>query len=338
MGKTIHSKVLIIGSGPAGYTAGIYAARANLEPVLVAGLQPGGQITITNDVENYPGFESIKGPELMDKMRAHAEHAGATMVDDIITSVDFSQRPFRAEGESGTIYTADSVIVATGAKARWLGLESETRLLGRGVSGCATCDGPLFKGREVVVVGGGNAAVEEALFLSNFCSKVTLVHRRDSLRAEKVQQDKLFRNPKIDVVWDSTVEEILGDAQDLVSGVRLKNVKTGAETLLPAEGVFVAIGHDPATELFKGQLALDKDGYVVTAPDSTATSIPGVFAAGDVKDKVFRQAATAIGSGCAAALEAERWLAGKDLTPKAAPEIVPDQEIPPPSSGHSPHP
>lgn len=344
MENTVHTKVLIIGSGPAGYMAGTYAARAGLEPTLVAGLQPGGQLTITTDVENFPGFESIKGPELMDRMRAQAEHAGTTMIDDIIKSVDLSQRPFRAEGESGSVYIADSVIIATGAKARWLGLESESRLMGRGVSGCATCDGPLSRNREVVVVGGGNTAVEEALYLSQFCSKVTLIHRGSALKADKVQQDKLFRNPKINVIWDTTVEEVLGDANDVMSGLRLKNKKTGAESLLAAEALFVAIGHDPATELFKGQLALDPQGYIVTAPDSTVTSVPGVFAAGDVKDKKFRQAVTAAGSGMMAAQEAGEWLADLDLAPKAAPEDRPDPGVaspPPPNfppAGPAPQP
>ncbi|MBI1208419.1 MAG: thioredoxin-disulfide reductase [Azospirillum sp.] len=320
-----HSKVLIIGAGPAGYTAAIYAARANLAPMLVQGLQPGGQLTITTDVENYPGFaDVIQGPWLMEQMQAQAEHVGTTLIADIITAVDLSARPFQATGDSGDSYSADSVIVATGAQARWLGLDSEKLYQGGGVSACATCDGFFFRGKEVVVVGGGNAAVEEAMFLTNFATKVTIVHRRDSFRGEKILHDRLFKNPKIQVVWDSVVDEILGTDDDgprIVSGVRLKNVRTGAVSDLATDGVFIAIGHDPATAIFKGQLAMDAEGYILTAPDSTAASVPGVFAAGDVKDKVFRQAVTAAGMGCMAALEAERWLAGHAaaaLEPKAS--------------------
>lgn len=315
MADSVHSKVLIIGSGPAGYTAAIYAARANLGPVMVAGLQPGGQLTITTDVENYPGFTQIQGPELMEKMKDQAEHFGTKVFSDIITSVDFDKRPFTAKGDSGKTYTADTIIIATGAKARWLGLPSEKTYNGRGVSACATCDGFFYKGKEVAIVGGGNTAVEEALFLTNFCSKVTLIHRRDTLRAEKIMQDRLMANPKMAFIWDTTVEEITGDATGM-TGLRLKNVKTGQETQLAAHGIFVAIGHDPATELFKGKLKMDANGYIVTAPDSTATSIPGVFAAGDVKDHVYRQAVTAAGMGCMAALEADRFLAAQDHAAK----------------------
>ena len=311
-----HSKVLIVGAGPAGYTAAIYAARANLEPIVVQGLQPGGQLTITTEVENFPGFaEPIQGPWLMDQMQKQAEHCGARLIGDIVTAIDFSRAPFRAEGESGDSYSGDSVIIATGAQARWLGLESEKRYQGFGVSACATCDGFFYRGKAVAVVGGGNAAVEEAMYLTNFASKVTVVHRRDQFRGEKVLHDRLFRNPKIEVAWDSVVDEIVGGGAPGmpagVTGLRIKNVKTGALTTLPVDGVCIAIGHDPATALFKGQLVLDTEGYLVTRPDSTATNIPGVFAAGDVKDKVYRQAVTAAGMGCMAALEAERWLAAR---------------------------
>jgi thioredoxin reductase (NADPH) len=310
---TKHTKVLIIGSGPAGYTAAIYAARANLKPLMVTGIQPGGQLTITSDVENYPGFASaIQGPWLMDQMKAQAEHVGTEIVSDTIVSVDFSKRPLKATGDSGTEYTADTVIIATGAKARWLGLPSEKAFSGRGVSACATCDGFFYRGKEVAVVGGGNTAVEEALFLTNFCSKVTLIHRRDSLRAEKVMQDRLMKKPKIKIIWDTAVEEVLGDDQKGVTGLRVKNVKTGAETQVQVEGFFVAIGHDPATEVFKGHVKMDKENYIITAPDSTATDIPGVFAAGDVKDKIFRQAVTAAGMGCMAALEADKYIHSQD--------------------------
>src|SRR5271163_2347559 len=311
MADVKHTKVLIIGSGPAGYTAAIYAARANLKPLMVMGMQPGGQLTITTDVENYPGFaEVIQGPWLMDQMKAQAEHVGTEVLFDLITEIDLSQRPFTAIGDSGTVYRGDTVIVCTGASARWLGLPSEERLRGFGVSACATCDGFFYRDREVVVIGGGNTAVEEALYLTNHASKVTLVHRRDRLRAEKILQTRLFNNPKITVVWDSAIDEILGsDAPPSVTGVRLKNVKTGALSELAVDGVFVAIGHTPATELFRGKLDMDGEGYIRTAPDSTATNVPGVFAAGDVKDKIFRQAVTAAGMGCMGALEAERFLA-----------------------------
>jgi len=311
MRETHRSKVLIIGSGPAGYTAAIYAARANLSPMLVQGLQPGGQMTITTDVENYPGFaDVIQGPWLMDQMQAQAAHVGTRIFTDIITSVDLSKRPFRAESDSGDIYIGDTLIIATGAQARWLGLASEQKYRGGGVSACATCDGFFFRGKEVCIVGGGNTAVEEAIFLTHHANKVTLIHRRDRLRAEKIMQDRLFANPKINLVWDSAVEEVLGKGEPaVVTGVKLRNVKTGALSEVQCDGLFVAIGHTPATELFKGQLELDAEGYIVGRPDSTATAIPGVFAAGDVKDKVFRQAVTAAGMGCMAALEADRFLA-----------------------------
>jgi thioredoxin reductase (NADPH) len=309
MSKTHHAKVLIIGSGAAGYTAAIYTARANLKPLLVAGMQPGGQMTITTDVENYPGFaQVIQGPWLMDQMRLQAENVGAEMITDTIVSVDLNANPKKFVGDSGDIYFADAVIIATGAQAKWLGLPSEAQYQGKGVSACATCDGFFFKGREVVIVGGGNAAVEEAIFLTNFATKVTIVHRRDEFRAEKIMQDRLFNNPKIEVVWDSALEEVLGDGKG-VTGARIRNLKTNQVTDLKAEGVFIAIGHKPATDLFKGQVTIDSDGYIVTKPDSTATNIPGVFAAGDVKDKVFRQAVTAAGMGCMAALEADKYIA-----------------------------
>jgi thioredoxin reductase (NADPH) len=316
-----HTKVLIIGSGPAGYTAAIYAARANLEPIVVQGLQPGGQLTITPDVENYPGFaEAIQGPWLMEQMQKQAEHVGARLMFDVITEVDFSTRPFRAIGDSGDVYTGDTVIIATGAQARWLGLPSEKDFQGAGVSACATCDGFFFRGKEICVVGGGNSAVEEALYLTNHASKVTVIHRRDGFRAEKIMQDRLFRHPKIEVVWDSVVEEIVGtDGQGApreVTGVRIRNVKTGAERVLPVQGVFVAIGHDPATRIFRGKIDMDEQGYVITAPDSTRTSVPGVYAAGDVKDKIFRQAITAAGMGCMAALEAEKFIAEHEGNPR----------------------
>jgi thioredoxin reductase (NADPH) len=317
-----RTKVLIIGSGPAGYTAAIYAARANAKPILVEGLQAGGQMTITTDVENYPGFaEVIQGPWLMEQMREQAAHVGTAMISDTIVAVDLSRRPFKCIGDSGDIYYGDTLIICTGAQARWLGLPSEQRYRGFGVSACATCDGFFFRGKQVVVVGGGNTAVEEALFLTNFASKVTLVHRRNVLRAEKIGQDRLFRNPKIEVVWDSVVTDVLGDGDPPgVTGVRLRNVKTGKESVLDAEGLFIAIGHDPATALFRGQLEIDAEGYIVTAPDSTATSVPGVFAAGDVKDKVFRQAVTAAGMGCMGALEAERFLASQEAAAAQAAE------------------
>jgi thioredoxin reductase (NADPH) len=311
MPEHLHSKVLIIGAGPAGFTAAIYAARANLHPILLCGLQAGGQLTITTDVENYPGFaEVIQGPWLMEQMQAQAEHVGTRIVHDLAVKLDLSRRPFFVTGDSGDTFTADALILATGAQARWLGLSSEDTYRGFGVSACATCDGFFFRDKEVVVVGGGNTAVEEALYLTNHASRVTLIHRRDTLRAEKILQDRLFRNPKIAVVWDSVVEEILGTPEPPeVAGVKLRNVKTGDLSNRACEGVFIAIGHTPVTELVVGQLSLDPEGYVLTRPDSTATDIPGVFAAGDVKDKVFRQAVTAAGMGCMAALEAEKFLA-----------------------------
>jgi len=314
MAEHHRTKVLIIGAGPAGYTAAIYAARANLKPILLAGLQPGGQLTITTDVENYPGFaEVIQGPWLMEQMQAQAEHVGTKVVLDMAVSLDLSRRPFVATGDSGDLYFGDAVILATGAQARWLGLPSEDLYRGFGVSACATCDGFFFGDKEVVVVGGGNTAVEEAIYLTNHASRVTLIHRRDTLRAEKILQDRLFRNPKIGVVWDSVVEEVLGVPEPPeVTGVRLRNVRTGATSELPCEGVFVAIGHTPVTDIVAGQLPLDPEGYIVTAADSTATAIQGLFAAGDVKDKIFRQAVTAAGMGCMAALEAEKFLAAAE--------------------------
>lgn len=314
MSNSRHSKVIILGSGPAGYTAAVYAARALLKPLVIQGIQPGGQLTITTDVENYPGFaEAIQGPWLMEQMEAQARHVGTEVVMDHITAVDLKSRPFKLTGDGGTKYTCDVLIICTGAQARWLGIATEETFKGFGVSACATCDGFFYRGKDVVVVGGGNTAVEEALFLTNFAKRVTLVHRRDSLRSEKILQDRLFKNPKIEVVWDSTVEAIVGNENPkAVTGLRLKNVKTGAISERKTDGVFVAIGHAPATELFKGQLKMTKSGYLVTAPDSTATEIPGVFAAGDVKDEIYRQAVTAAGMGCMAALEAERYLATID--------------------------
>ncbi|MBV8133540.1 MAG: thioredoxin-disulfide reductase [Alphaproteobacteria bacterium] len=305
-----HSKVLIIGAGPAGYTAAIYAARGNLHPILVTGLQPGGQMTITTDVENYPGFaDIIQGPWLMEQMRQQAEHVGTRMILDLIVAIDLARRPFVATGDSGDLYTGDTVIIATGAQARWLGLPSEEVFRGFGVSACATCDGFFFRGKDVVVVGGGNTAVEEAIYLTNHARRVTLVHRREVLRAEKILQDRLFRNPKIEIVWDSVVEEILGVPEPpAVTGIRLRNLRTGALTRQPCDGVFIAIGHTPVTGFVVGQLPLDPEGYVLARPDSTETAIPGVFAAGDVRDKIFRQAVTAAGMGCMAALEAEKFL------------------------------
>jgi thioredoxin reductase (NADPH) len=322
MSETKHAKVLILGSGPAGYTAAIYAARAMLKPMLIQGSQPGGQLTITTDVENYPGFaDVIQGPWLMEQMRAQAEHVGTEMVMDQINKVDLKTRPFRLEGESGDVYTCDALIICTGAQARWIGIPTEETFKGFGVSACATCDGFFYRDKEVVVVGGGNTAVEEALFLTNFAKRVTVVHRRDSFRAEKILQDRLFKNPKIEVVWDHTLDEILGDADPKsVTGVRLKNMKTGATMDRPADGVFIAIGHAPATELFKGQLEMTPGNYLVTTPDSTATSIPGVYAAGDVTDEVYRQAVTAAGMGCMAALEAERWFATLEIEAEVAAE------------------
>jgi thioredoxin reductase (NADPH) len=313
MTKIEHAKVVILGSGPAGCTAAIYAARAMLSPLMIAGLQPGGQLTITTEVENYPGFkEAIQGPWLMEQMQAQAEHLGTKVVLDLVSAVDLAKRPFVLTCDSGARYSADTLIIATGAQAKWLGLPSEEKLKGFGVSACATCDGFFFKGKEVAVVGGGNTAVEEALFLTNFAKDVALIHRRDSLRADKTNQTRLERNPKIRVLWNSVVDEVLGGGQPkTVTGVRVKNVKTGAIDTLPRDGLFVAIGHTPATEVFQGQLDMDEEGYIRTAPDSTKTSVPGVFAAGDVKDKVFRQAVTAAGMGCMAALEAEKFLAAE---------------------------
>ena len=311
MAEKHHSHVLIVGSGAAGYTAAIYAARANLAPTVVQGLQPGGQLTITTDVENYPGFaDVIQGPWLMEQMELQARHVGTRILSDIVVEADLGARPFRCVGDSGDVYTGDALIICTGAQARWLGVKGEEAYKGFGVSACATCDGFFFRDREVVVVGGGNTAVEEALFLTNFATKVTLIHRRDALRAEKILQDRLFANAKIAVVWDSVVEAILGAGDPPgVTAVRLRNVNSGEASELATDGVFVAIGHDPATELFKGQLDMDAAGYIVTAPETTATSVAGVFAAGDVRDKVYRQAVTAAGMGCMAALEAEKFLA-----------------------------
>jgi thioredoxin reductase (NADPH) len=308
--REIRTKVLIIGSGPAGYTAAIYAARANLKPVLVQGMAPGGQMTITTDVENYPGFaDVIQGPWLMEQMEAQARHVGTELVLDTIVDIDLTRRPFRAVGDSGDVYIGETLIICTGAQARWLGLPSEKKLQGFGVSACATCDGFFFRGKEVAIVGGGNTAVEEAIYLTNHATKVTLVHRRDSFRAERIMQERLFANPKIEVVYDSVVEEVLGGGEPAgVTGVRIRNIKTNEAHELKVDGLFVAIGHDPATQLFKGKLPLDAEGYIVTQPDSTATSVPGVFAAGDVKDKIFRQAVTAAGMGCMAALEADKFL------------------------------
>ncbi len=320
MSDTHHTKVLIIGSGPAGYTAAIYAARANLQPTLVTGMEPGGQLMITTEVENYPGFaDVIQGPWLMEQMKGQAENVGTNIVADYIKEVDFSSRPFKAIGESGTVYTGDTVVISTGAKARWLGLESEKKYQGRGVSACATCDGFFFKNQEVAIIGGGNSAVEEALFLTNFCSKVTLIHRRDSLRAEKILQDRLFSNEKVEVIWDHTLEEILGDEKE-VTAVRIKSTKTDEEKEIALQGVFVAIGHDPATEIFKGHVEMDENGYIHKAPDSTATNVPGIFAAGDVSDHVYRQAVTAAGMGCMAALECDRFLSAQDTKESVAAE------------------
>jgi len=308
--EPLHAPVLIIGSGAAGYTAAIYAARAELAPRVIAGIEPGGQMTITTDVENYPGYaEIIQGPWLMAQMKAQAERVGAEIVADIIQEVDFSARPFRARGDSGQLYSADSVILATGAKARWLGLESEQKYRGFGVSACATCDGFFYKGREVMVVGGGNTAVEEALFLTKFAARVTLIHRRDSLRAERILQQRLFAHDKVELVWDTVLEEVLGeDNPPGVTGARLRNVKSGEISERAVHGIFIAIGHDPATAIFKDRVVMDAEGYIKVAPGGTATSVPGVFAAGDVCDKHYRQAVTAAGMGCMAALDAEKFL------------------------------
>ncbi|MBF9022312.1 thioredoxin-disulfide reductase [Rhodobacterales bacterium LSUCC1028] len=310
MSATRHTRLLIIGSGPAGYTAAVYASRAMLEPILVQGIQPGGQLTITTDVENWPGDASVMGPDLMVRMENHAREMGAEIISDHISDLDLSQRPFRASGDTGTTYTADAVVLATGAQARWLGLPSEEHFKGFGVSACATCDGFFYRGQEVVVIGGGNTAVEEALFLTNFASKVTLIHRRDSLRAEKIMQDRLFKNPKIKVIWNHEVDEVVGtDAPRGVEAVKARHVETGAITEVPCKGFFVAIGHAPASDLIKDQLKLHSGGYVWVEPGTTRTSIPGVFAAGDLTDHTYRQAVTSAGMGCMAALDAERWLA-----------------------------
>lgn len=316
-----HTKVLIIGSGPAGYTAAIYAARAMLEPILIAGLQQGGQLTITTDVENYPGFaQAIQGPWLMEQMRMQAEHMGTRLVSDIVTSVDLTRRPFMLTCDSGDTYSADALVIATGAQARWLGLPSEQKFQGFGVSACATCDGFFYRGKHVVVVGGGNTAVEEALYLTHHADKVTVVHRRDGFRAERVMQQRLFAHPKIEVIWNSTVEEVIGKEgfPPSVTGVRLRNVVSGDIRDIAADGIFVAIGHAPAVSLFEGQVKLKPSGYIWTAPDSTATSVPGVFAAGDVTDEHFRQAVTAAGMGCMAALEAERYIGALETDTKVA--------------------
>ena len=305
-----HTKVLILGSGSAGYTAAIYASRAMLKPILISGIEPGGQLSTTTDVENYPGFAGvIQGPWLMEQMKEQAKTVGTELIDDHIKEVKLNEKPFQAIGDNGQVYTADSLIISTGAQARWLNIKSEQEFRGFGVSACATCDGFFFKEKEVAVVGGGNAAVEEAMFLTKFASKVKLIHRRDKLRAEKLLQKKLMNNKKIEIIWDSVVEDVLGDNKPKsVKGLKIKNIKSNKISELKIDGLFIAIGHDPATSLFKGQLNMDKDGYVVTKPDSTVTNIPGVFAAGDVKDKIFRQAVTAAGIGCMAALEAEKFL------------------------------
>ena len=319
MAKAIHAKVVIIGSGPAGYAAAIYAARAMLEPILIQGIQPGGQLTITTDVENYPGFaDVIQGPWLMEQMQKQAEHVGTKIVTDHVTKAELAQRPFRLQCDSGDIYLADSLIIATGAQARWLGLPSEQKFKGYGVSACATCDGFFYRNKEVMVIGGGNTAVEEALFLTNFASKVTIVHRRNAFRAEKILQDRLFKNPKIEVVWDSVLQEVLGTENPLkVNRVRLKNLKSGALSERKVDGVFIAIGHSPASELFAGEVQMKPSGYIITN-HSTETSVPGVFAAGDVSDDIYRQAVTAAGQGCMAALEAEKFLAAHEQDRAAA--------------------
>ena len=322
MSERKHSRVLIVGSGPAGYTAAIYAARASLAPMVVRGLEPGGQMTITTDVENYPGFSGIiQGPWLMEQMAEQARSVDAELIDDMIVEIDLSSRPFAARGDSGNAYGGDSVIIATGAQARWLGLPSEDRFKGFGVSACATCDGFFFRGKEVVVVGGGNTAVEEAIYLTNHAGKVTLVHRRNELRAEKILQKRLFDNEKIEVLWDHVLDEVLGDGDPPgVTGVRLRHARTGGIREMAVDGVFIAIGHTPSTELFRGQVEMDGEGYIVTAADSTATDVPGVFAAGDVQDRIYRQAVTAAGSGCMAALEAEKFLAERDAAAREAAE------------------
>ena len=315
MASEMHTKVLIIGSGPAGYSAAIYAARANLEPILVSGLEPGGQLMITTDVENYPGFaDVIQGPWLMEQMRLQAEHVGTKLIQDHIVDVDVSQRPFMCRSERGTVFKAETIIICTGAQAKWLGLASETKFRGFGVSGCATCDGFFFRGKEVVVVGGGNTAVEEALYMTNHASKVTLIHRRDKLRAEKVLQTRLFKNPKIHVLWNHVVEEVLGTEDPLVvTGVRLKDTHSGETHIFPTEGIFIAIGHTPNTKIFKGKIHLDSEGYIVGSPTSSETSVKGVFAAGDVRDKIYRQAVTAAGMGCMGALDAASFLTDEGI-------------------------
>jgi thioredoxin reductase (NADPH) len=322
MAETYHDRVLIIGSGPAGYTAAIYAARAGLSPRIVTGMEPGGQLTITTDVENYPGFaEVIQGPWLMEQMQAQAEHVGATITNDLIVEVDFTARPFRCTGDGGDSYLADTVIISTGAQARWLGLPSEEKFKGFGVSACATCDGFFYRGKEVVVIGGGNTAVEEAIYLTNHAEKVRLVHRRDALRAEKILQERLLANPKIEVVWNSVLDAVLGEDDPLgVTGVRLKNTVTGEASELTTDGVFIAIGHDPATAIFKDKVKMDAEGYILVDPGSTRTDTPGVFAAGDVVDKIYRQAVTAAGMGCMAALDAEKYLAEHEAQPSLAAE------------------
>ena len=320
MSDPFRTQILIIGAGPAGYTAAIYAARGGLEPVLLTGLQPGGQLMITTDVENYPGFaQAIQGPFLMEQMQAQAEHVGARILHDLAMAADFSSRPFRVTGDSGTLYLADTIVIATGAQARWLGLPSEQRLQGAGVSACATCDGFFYRGKRVAVVGGGNTAVEEALYLTHHAEQVTLIHRRDSLRAEKIMQRRLFDHPKIEIVWNSVVEEVIGAGQpEVVTGLRLRDVPSGSLSTLPVDGVFVAIGHMPNTAVFRDQIELDGEGYVMTQPGQTITSVPGVFAAGDVQDKHWRQAVTAAGTGCIAALEAERFLTLQSASPELA--------------------
>jgi thioredoxin reductase (NADPH) len=317
---TRHAKVIIIGSGPAGYTAGIYAARAMLKPLLIEGIQPGGQMTTTTDVENYPGFaDVVQGPWLMDQMRVQAEHVGTEILRDHILEADLKRRPFTLTGDSGTVYTADTLIIATGAKARWLGLPSEERFKGYGVSACATCDGFFFRGKKVIVIGGGNTAVEEAIYLANIASHVTLVNRRGTLRAEKILQERLFANPKIEVMWNSELHEVLGiENPRTVTGAALKNTQTGSIVTVPADGIFIAIGHEPQSELFKGQIDMKPSGYILVKPYSTATNVPGVFAAGDVTDDVYRQAVTAAGLGCMAALEVEKYLAGVEPVAAAA--------------------
>jgi thioredoxin reductase (NADPH) len=317
---TRHAQVIIIGSGPAGYTAGIYAARAMLKPLLIEGIHPGGQMTTTTDVENYPGFaDVIQGPWLMDQMRVQAEHVGTEILRDHILEADLKRRPFTLTGDSGTVYTADTLIIATGAKARWLGLPSEERFKGYGVSACATCDGFFFRGKKVIVIGGGNTAVEEAIYLANIASHVTLVHRRGALRAEKILQERLFANPKIEVMWNSELHEVLGiENPRTVTGADLKNTQTGSIVTVPADGIFIAIGHEPQSELFKGQIDMKPSGYILVKPYSTATNVPGVFAAGDVTDDVYRQAVTAAGLGCMAALEVEKYLAGVEPVAAAA--------------------